>query len=226
MQQYQGQRQTLEQKRGQEAWRRVNQIKDESKDRKDNGQFEKDYRSRVRSLNSMIQINGLGSTLGFLKAKSNELKIKQDNDPPNAPYRLLEHLTAWMSERNFIPSNNTSNEDADDTEDDADEAEINARDIQKNTSADASEMDFEGYDGILTWLICKATRDDYRRATTECLAFGLWLRRFAEAELQSSLPQASNANASQNTEHESSTNTETNENMQESSIEGAQQNGK
>lgn len=50
----QGQRQTLEQMRGQEAWRRVNQIKDESKDRKDNGLLEKEYRSRVRSLNSMI----------------------------------------------------------------------------------------------------------------------------------------------------------------------------
>jgi len=147
----------------------------------------------------------------------------------NASYLLLEHLTAWMSERNFIPSIETFNEDADDTEDDADEAETSvddARDVQKNTPADAPEMNFEGYDGILTWLICKATRDQYRRATTECLAFGLWLRRFAEAELQSSLPQASNANASQNTEHESSTSTEPNENMPESSIEGTQQNGK
>ncbi len=225
MQQHQGQRQTIEQMRGQEAWRRVNQIKDESKDRKDNGQLEKDYRSRVRSLNSMIQINGLGSTLGFLKAKSKQ----ENNEPYNASYLLLEHLTAWMSERNFIPSIETFNEDADDTEDDADEAETSvddARDVQKNTPADAPEMNFEGYDGILTWLICKATRDQYRRATTECLAFGLWLRRFAEAELQSSLPQASNANASQNTEHESSTSTEPNENMPESSIEGTQQNGK
>jgi CRISPR-associated protein Cmr5 len=25
---------------------------------------------------------------------------------------------------------------------------------------------------------------DYRRATTECIAFGTWLRRFAEAELK------------------------------------------
>ncbi len=180
MQQHQGQRQTIEQMRGQEAWRRVNQIKDESKDRKDNGQLEKDYRSRVRSLNSMIQINGLGSTLGFLKAKSKQ----ENNEPYNASYLLLEHLTAWMSERNFIPSIETFNEDADDTEDDADEAE------------------------------------------TSVVAFGLWLRRFAEAELQSSLPQASNANASQNTEHESSTSTEPNENMPESSIEGTQQNGK
>jgi len=218
MQQHQGQRQTLEQIRGQEAWRRVNQIKGESKARKDNGQLEKDYRSRVRSLNSMIQINGLGSTLGFLKAKSKQ----ENNETYNASYLLLEHLTAWMSERNFIPSNKTSNEDADDTEDDVDDA----RAVQKNTPTDASEMNFEGYDGILTWLICKATRDQYRRITTECLAFGLWLRRFAEAELQSSLPQASNANESQNTEHESSTSTEPNENMPKSSIEGTQQNGK
>ncbi len=229
MQQHQSQRQTLEQMRGQEAWRRVNQIKDESKDRKDNGQLEKDYRSRVRSLNSMIQINGLGSTLGFLKAKSNEMKIKENNEPPNAPYLLLEHLTAWMSERNFIPFRKTFNEDADDTDYNVDEAETlvdDARDVQKNTPVKAPEMSFEGYDGILTWLIRKATRDEYRRATTESLAFGLWLRRFAEAELQSSLPQGSNVSTPQVTEHESSISTEPNKGMPESSIEGTQQNGK
>ena len=212
MQQQLGQRQTLEQIRGQEAWHYVNQIKDESKD---NGQLEKDYRSRVRSLNSMIQINGLGSTLGFLKAKSKQEK----NEPPNASHLLLNHLTEWMSKQNFIPSNETFNEDADDIEDNVDEV----RDVPKKEDP---EMNFEAYDGILTWLICKATRDEYRRATIECLAFGLWLRRFAEAELQSSLPQVSNANSSQNTGPGSSTNTEPNKNMPESRLEGTQQNGK
>src|SRR2546426_842993 len=119
----QSQERIQEQERGRAAWRYVNGIKEESKDRKDNGLLEKEYRSRVRSLNSMIQINGLGSTLGFLKAKSNEMEMQEKNEPPNAPYLLLEHLTMWMSEQNFIHASNTFNEDADDTEDNADEAE-------------------------------------------------------------------------------------------------------
>ena len=42
-----------------------------------------------------------------------------------------------------------------------------------------------GYDGLLRWVTDENTTSaDYRRATTECLAFGSWLRRFAEAELQ------------------------------------------
>ncbi|GCF11707.1 type III-B CRISPR module-associated protein Cmr5 [Dictyobacter arantiisoli] len=39
--------------------------------------------------------------------------------------------------------------------------------------------------GFLTWIIDNDTTSaDYRRATTECLALGVWLRRFAEAELE------------------------------------------
>ena len=48
-----------------------------------------------------------------------------------------------------------------------------------------SEVMSGGYDGLLSWILdLGTTSDDYRRATTECLAFGVWLRRFAEAELQ------------------------------------------
>jgi CRISPR-associated protein Cmr5 len=43
----------------------------------------------------------------------------------------------------------------------------------------------KGYDGLLHWITDPETSsDDYRRATTECLAFGAWLRRFAEGELE------------------------------------------
>jgi CRISPR-associated protein Cmr5 len=39
--------------------------------------------------------------------------------------------------------------------------------------------------GFLIWVTDEATSSaDYRRATTECLALGSWLRRFAEAELE------------------------------------------
>ena len=42
-----------------------------------------------------------------------------------------------------------------------------------------------GYDGLLRWITDPGTSsDDYRRATTERLAFGVWLRRFAEGELK------------------------------------------
>ena len=220
MKQHSGQRQTLEQMRAKAAWLRVNQIKGESKERqnkdKDKGSLEKEYRSRVRSLNTMIQINGLGSTLGFLKAKS---------EPRNAPYLLLEHLTKWMIERNFI---RTSSDLDEDDSDDADDTENLMHDTggAKDATKQSPEMSFEGYDGILNWVISEASREQYRQATTECLAFGLWLRRFAEAELESSSPQVSNANAQQTTENESSTSTQPGEGIAASSVEGTQQHGK
>ena len=43
-----------------------------------------------------------------------------------------------------------------------------------------------GQEGLLHWITHKASVDDYRRATVECMAFGVWLRRFAEAELKKS----------------------------------------
>jgi CRISPR-associated protein Cmr5 len=105
----------------------------------------KEYRSLARGLNAMIQINGLGQTLGFLKAKGK-------GDANKAHYLLLEHLTAWMKDH-FAA---------------------------KNASVIQS-----GHDGLLRWVVDDGTSsDDYRRATTECLAFGVWLRRFAEAELK------------------------------------------
>jgi CRISPR-associated protein Cmr5 len=95
----------------------------------------------------MIQINGLGQTLGFLKAKGK-------GDAKKAHYLLLKHLTEWM--RGHFKANNT-------------------------------QVMNEGHDGLLKWITHEETSSaDYRRATTECLAFGVWLRRFSEAELQGS----------------------------------------
>ena len=126
----QGRRQTIEQERGRISWADVQLVKNK-KDKK----MEQEYRSIARGLNAMIQINGLGQTLGFLKAKS-----KNDEKKPH--YLLLMHLTGWMqSEEHFKAPN---------------------REIIK-----------QGYDGLLKWVTHEDTTSaDYRRATTECLAFG------------------------------------------------------
>src|SRR5947207_533574 len=138
-------RKNSEQRRGRQAWKNIQHIKelDGSADKK----LEKEYRSLARGLNAMIQINGLGQTLGFLKAKG-----KNDEKKPH--YQLLLHLTTWMQEpEHFKASNNT---------------------VMR-----------AGHDGLLRWITDPGTSsDDYRRATTECLAFGVWLRRFAEGELK------------------------------------------
>ena len=137
-------RQTIEQERGKEAWKDIQEVKSIKG-------MAKDYRPIARGLNAMIQINGLGQTLGFFYAKS-----KKDNGQPDsekAHYRILNHLTNWMRGP-FTP---TANKIA------------------------------GGYGGLLFWAIDELTTSaDYRRATTECLAFGLWLSRFAEAELSDS----------------------------------------
>lgn len=38
-------------------------------------------------------------------------------------------------------------------------------------------------DGLLQWIMQRATTDEYRWATAEAIAFLIWLKRFAEAEL-------------------------------------------
>lgn len=138
------QRQNSEQQRGKQAWNDIQEIKDVDKnsEKKD---LEKEYRSLARGLNAMIQINGLGQTLGFLKAKGK---------PGKAHYYLLKHLTAWMQDT-------------------------------KHFKAENGEIMRSGHDGLLQWVVDEETSSsDYRRATTECMGFGIWLRRFAEAELQ------------------------------------------
>lgn len=37
--------------------------------------------------------------------------------------------------------------------------------------------------GLLEWIIMEASTEGYRRATAEAMAFLIWLKRFAEAEL-------------------------------------------
>ena len=139
-------RQNSEQRRGRQAWESIQAIKNLDRDSQEK-KLEKEYRSLARGLNAMIQINGLGQTLGFLKAKG-----KNDEKKPH--YQLLWHLTEWMKDTEHFKASN-------------------------------SDVMERGYDGLLRWITDPGTSsDDYRRATTECLAFGVWLRRFAEGELK------------------------------------------
>lgn len=143
------QRQTIEQERARQAWNNIGSIKELK-----NKEVEKKYRSLARGLNAMIQVNGLGPTLGFFYAKSKTRQKEQGQAEPKKTehYYLLEHLTRWMC-THFQAS---------------------------NSSAMGSD-----FNGLLNWVTHeKTTSADYRRATTECLAFGIWLRRFAEAELE------------------------------------------
>lgn len=138
-------RQNTEQKRGRQAWQDVREIAAMGE------KEQKEYRSQARGLNAMIQINGLGQTLGFLNAKGKG-KDGQGRQIKTAYAYLLGHLTHWMHEH------------------------------FDNTIPDITDT---AYDGLLHWLLSETTTSaDYRRATTECLAFGTWLRRFAEAELK------------------------------------------
>ncbi len=135
-------RQNMEQERGRIAWDNVREVVS-----RQNKTLQKEYRSLARGLNAMIQINGLGQTLGFLKAKG-----KSDKD--KAHYLLLQDLTNWMKDSQHFSAANSN--------------------VMRHT-----------HDGLLKWVVDPGTSStDYRRATTECLAFGNWLRRFAEAELE------------------------------------------
>ncbi len=80
------QRQNIEQERGRAAWQDVISIKNNP-----SPSLKKEYRALARGLNAMIQINGLGQTLGFLKAKG------KDQTKPH--YHLLQHLSSWMGSK-------------------------------------------------------------------------------------------------------------------------------
>ncbi|WP_052889896.1 type III-B CRISPR module-associated protein Cmr5 [Thermogemmatispora carboxidivorans] len=171
-------RRLLEQERGRFAWSCIQEIKSLP-----SAELQAEYRTRALTFNQMVQINGLGATLGFLRAKAIEEKKKKKTadqkaspDQPSAESTqqnqqrqlksygyLLKHLTEWMAKRGFIPPIEKKSERwEDETQGDQDK-QVNA---------------------LLLWIIQEASSNDYRRATTECLAFGDWLRRFAEAELE------------------------------------------
>lgn len=71
------QRRTIEQERAQQAWVAIESVRGTGK--------ENDYGTRAKNLPSMIQANGLGATLAFLRAKAG-------TDHAAADYRLYEHV--------------------------------------------------------------------------------------------------------------------------------------
>ncbi|WP_069803072.1 type III-B CRISPR module-associated protein Cmr5 [Thermogemmatispora onikobensis] len=170
-------RRLLEQERGKFAWNCIQEIK-----KLPSAELQAEYRTRALTFNQMVQINGLGATLGFLRAKAIEEKKTKTADQKASPGQpsakstqqdqqrqlksygyLLKHLTEWMARRRFIPPIEKKSERWED-----------------ETQGDQNKQ----VDALLLWIIQEASSNDYRRATTECLAFGDWLRRFAEAELE------------------------------------------
>lgn len=114
---------SLEQKRADEAWTKVTQVKQQK--------YAKDYGQLARRAPADIQANGLGQTLAFWRAKG--------EDHHQA---LFSDVSTWVKgQLKFNEAN------------------------------------------LLEWIIKEATTDQYRRATAETIAFLIWVKRFAEAEL-------------------------------------------
>ncbi len=127
--------QSLEQKRAAFAWKCVDEVK-EKKD---------DYASVAKKAPADIQINGLGQTLAFWRAKG-----KKDKEYD----QIYRHVSEWVLEKR----------------------------LEKTHPK-----------GLLGWLMSEGitnpnvptSSDDYRRATSEAIAFLIWIKKFAEAELDS-----------------------------------------
>lgn len=79
---------SLEQERAKKAWAFVDEVKEREK-------YAKDYGSLVKSAPANIQINGLGQTLAFWRAKGFD-KGKPKGDGNNAHYQLFRHVSEWV----------------------------------------------------------------------------------------------------------------------------------
>ncbi len=118
---------TKEQKRAEDAWKCVSTAKGWS-DKKE----QKEFRSLAKGAAADIQINGLGQTLAFWRAKGE-----------NAHIHLFNSISNWIK----------------------------------------TDFGFTQSD-LLSWIRDPQTAtDDYRRATVEAIAYLIWIKRFAEAEL-------------------------------------------
>lgn len=86
--------QSLEQERAKKAWDFIGRVREENK---------KEYGSLARGAPADIQLNGLGQTLAFWRAKG----FKKGDAKHNAEDQLLEHVSDWliMPERGLAISN-------------------------------------------------------------------------------------------------------------------------
>lgn len=115
----------------------------------------KEYSGLAKSAPADIQINGLGQILAFWRAKGYE----KGKPKGNAHSSIYAHVSEWLGDKKRFNV----------TKQIVDEGTGNAkRKVEK---------------WVINWLTETASTDEYRRATTEAIAFLVWLKRFAEAEL-------------------------------------------
>ncbi len=85
---------TLEQRRAAKAYACIQEVVKAKKDGKVGEDYPTKYASLAQSLNQMILVNGLGSTLAFLRAKA-----KAEDDKKSHHQRLYNHLNEWVGAR-------------------------------------------------------------------------------------------------------------------------------
>lgn len=138
---------TLEQERAAEAWDRIVEIK------KENEKVRKEYGQLARKAPANLQINGLGQTLAFWRAKGTP-----------ADMALFRDVSSWVLSK------------------------LTGKKTEDRTKAD-----------LLVWIMHPQTStNDYRRATSEAMAFLIWVRRFAEAELKTNTQKKGQSDAVSN----------------------------
>jgi CRISPR-associated protein Cmr5 len=114
-----------------------------------------EYRGLARSFPSMVQFNGLGPACAFLNAKA------KNGDAADKAAKKDEKAAARANAYGMLLNHVAC-----------------ALQTGKIFSIDQRPSNQQ----IMQW-IGEAKQEDYRRATTEVMAFLLWLRRFAEGEL-------------------------------------------
>lgn len=115
----------------------------------------KEYAGLAKSAPADIQINGLGQVLAFWRAKGYE----KGKSKGNAHSSIYAHVSEWLGDNERF--------------------NVEKRFVEEG--AGNAKRKVEKW--VLNWLTDTASTDDYRRATTEAIAFLVWLKRFAEAEL-------------------------------------------
>jgi CRISPR-associated protein Cmr5 len=144
------QQRSLEQERAKFAWKCIGKVP------KDN---QKEYAALAKGAPADIQINGLGQTLAFWRAKGYE------NGKPkeNAHCNIYHDVSEWLGGKDRF-----------NVERKMENVEYMDKDGRKRTKK------IEKW--ILNWIMDIANVDAYRRATSESIAFLIWLKKFAEAE--------------------------------------------
>ncbi len=84
--------QSLDQQRAERAYKNVTAINEQPDDK-----LKSRYSSLARKVPAMIQTNGLGQALAFLRAKAGSPKDRDSEKPERKSHRLVyEHISAWV----------------------------------------------------------------------------------------------------------------------------------